>query len=199
MRASVPLPPNSSGFTLVRARASLRGTPPDCADPYALSLKLTNADALPLEGVASRCPAGHESLPFLFSSDRHVCDYCSSPILSGSQGWRCIECNHDVCHNCNMVESYDVEPDSILSSQTVTGVCGDSWRPLSLYAGASAADIMPRASQRRAQANALFAHFHLSGRDTEGWAGHHGTAFSCVSVSYLHEVKRFEVAPCKRA
>lgn len=98
-----------------------------------------------------------------------------------------------------MFESHDVEIESIVSSQTVTGVCGDSWRPLSLYAGASAADTTPNALQRQGRENALFAHFHLRGRDAEGWAGHHGAAFSCVSVSYLHEVECLKVAPCKRA
>jgi hypothetical protein len=75
-----------------------------------------------------------------------------------------------------------------VSSQCANGVSGVSWKSISLYVCASASGIDRLASQRNEKTRALFAHFSLSGKDAEGWAGHHGTAFACSSVSHLNQV-----------
>lgn len=202
MHASISLPSDASGITYVRSTACVKGTPPNCADSYALSLKLSIAEALPLEVVAARCPAGHDTLPFLFSGDRHVCDCCSSPMRSGSKGWRCIECDHDICRACHNVEFGEIDPEEcIVSSQCANGVSGLSWKSISLYVCASASGIHRLVSQMNEKNRALFAHFSLSGKDAEGWAGHHGTAFACSSVSHLKQVSAsaqvFVIKACK--
>lgn len=187
MRARINLPETFRGVTFVRSKICVKGTPPDCADPYTLSLKLKSSELLSANVISAKCPAGHDCLPFYFSSDRHSCDCCCAPISAGNQGWQCFECNHDVCHLCCWVGYDDVDPTSIISNQSANDVCSDQWVTVVLHAS------VPRnhSSQLGVDSakSTLFSHFSVSGRDAEGWAGHYGAAFACPSVSYLGQVK----------
>jgi hypothetical protein len=189
MRASLILPADFRGFMHVRSQTSVKGTPPDCADTFSLSLRLKSTGSLPSEVAAVRCPADHDCLPFFFSSDRHSCDRCSSSIAAASQGWRCLECNYDVCHSCHQTHSYDADPESVISSQSANGLCSDEWRTICLNACASGDHFVQPGGQFTAEANTLFVHFSISGQDAEKWSGHHGAKFACSSVSYLSKVR----------
>jgi hypothetical protein len=189
LRACIPLPLDSSSISLLRFTSSIKGTPPDCADPYALSLTIARAELSPSEAHAAQCAAGHDCLPFLFSNDRHACDCCASSIICSSQGWRCIDCNYDVCGVCCPLERVDLDRSSIASVQSAAGVCSGSWMSASLFAFATAGDVgRPDSQEKPADAKALSVHASYSGKDAEGWAGHHGAAFACSSLSYLDKV-----------
>ena len=184
MRASLILPADSRGFVHVRSQTSVKGTPPDCADSFSMSLQLKRTESLPSKVAVATCPADHNCLPFYFSSDRHSCDRCSCSIAAASQGWRCLECNYDVCHSCHVTHSYDADPESVISSHSANGLCSDEWRTICLNACASNKHFV----QSTAGENTLFVHFSISGQDAEKWSGHHGTKFACSSVSYLSKV-----------
>jgi hypothetical protein len=193
MRARINLAENFRGVTFVRAKICVKGTPPDCADPYTLSLKLKSSEPLPANAALAKCPAGHDCLPFYFSSDRHSCDCCRTAISAGNQGWRCFECNHDVCHLCCRVEFDDADPTSIISNQCADDVCSDKWATIVLHASAPLIHSPQLRALNESAKHTLFSHFSISGRDAEGWAGHYGAAFACPSVSYLGQVEDFNV------
>ncbi len=170
----------------MRSRTCVKGTPPNCADPFSLSLKLKRSESSLSPLVAAACKLGHDCLPYLFSSNRHSCDCCSAIIRAGSQGWRCFDCNHDVCHCCHPSAPDEVDPESIISCQSVNGLCNNAWTTVVVHACASQNRSPQLALQASAEPpNAVYAHFSLIGRDAEGWAGHHGTAFAQPTVSYL--------------
>ena len=190
MRAAVVFPSDSHGTVVVRSKTHIRGTPPNCADTYTLSLILYSSEPLPSDVVLvqANCPASHVCVPFLFASDRHSCNSCSAPICAGSRGWRCFDCNYDVCHSCHTVESNCIDPKSIISSHSVSGICCDTWKSVTLCTCAFGDYFMQLGLHNQSKAPALLVNSSLSGKDAEGWAGHHGAAFACTSVAYLKKV-----------
>lgn len=189
MHALISAPPDSSSPLLVRLAACVTGTPPNTSDPYSFAVSLSSGESLPSEAAAPYCPSRHDCVLFLFSSDRHACDGCTSPIPRGSHGWRCFLCNYDLCSCCRATYCGDVDSRSVLSRQILNGVCDDWQRHIALYACASAHDISRLEGQGpAARSSALVAHATYGGRDAEGWAGHYGVAFACASLSYLNQV-----------
>ena len=188
LRASIVLPLDSCGTFIVRSKTYIKGTPPNCADSYVMSLAIKSSETFPSNVVKVHCPESHDCVPFFFSDDKHSCNSCSVFICAGSRGWRCFDCNFDLCHSCHNVESNDVDPASIISIHSVSGICCETWKSVSLYACAFEHHVMQLGLRNQAAVPALFAHFSQSGKDAEGWAGHHGAAFARTTVSYFCKV-----------
>jgi len=64
----------------------------------------------------------------------------------------------------------------------------DTWKSVTLCTCAFGDNFMQLGLHNQSKAPALLVNSSLSGKDAEGWAGHHGASFACTFVAYLKKV-----------